>query len=92
MKFIYPAIFSPRPEGGYSCRFPDLDGCVADGDTLEEAIEEANHAAAGWIGVELEEEVPEMPPVSELSDLQLCPGEVGRYIAVNIRFYDGWDE
>ena len=92
MKFIYPAIFTPASEGGYTGRFPDLQGCEVRGGTLEEAIEEANQAAFDWISVELEEETPQMPPVSELTDLTLAPGEVGRYISVNIRFFDGWDE
>ena len=35
-KYFYPAIFTPE-DIGYSVRIPDLDGCFAEGDTLEEA-------------------------------------------------------
>ena len=42
MKLIYPAIFTPYfDESGYEVTIPDLSGCTASGDTLEEAIEHA---------------------------------------------------
>ena len=92
MKFIYPAIFRPREEGGFIARFPDLALCEAVGDTLDEAIERANEAANDWISLELSEDVPDLPPVSDLDDLILAPDETARNISINIRFYDGWDE
>ena len=39
-KYYYPAIFTEEDEG-YSVRFPDLDGCFTEGDTLDEAYEMA---------------------------------------------------
>lgn len=35
---IYPAVFHKAEEGGYWVEFPDLKGCVTEGDTLEEAF------------------------------------------------------
>lgn len=26
-KYVYPAIFTPEQDGGYSVYFPDLEGC-----------------------------------------------------------------
>ena len=43
MKYIYPAVFTPE-ESGFSVRFPDVDGCFTDGETLEEAMDMANDA------------------------------------------------
>lgn len=37
-KLFYPAIFHPE-DVGYSVTVPDLDGCVSEGDSLEEAYE-----------------------------------------------------
>ena len=71
--------------------FTGTNGMAA-GNTLEEAIEHANEAAENWLRAELDEEVPDLPPVSEASDLSLKEGQIVRYIQVNIRFYDGWDE
>ncbi|MCI5902778.1 MAG: type II toxin-antitoxin system HicB family antitoxin [Blautia sp.] len=92
MKFIYPAVFRKNEEGGYNAWFPDLDCCYAKGDTLDDAIDNANYAANEWISSELAEEDCELPPVSDASDLELEEGDIVRNISVNIRLYDGWDE
>ena len=57
MKFIYPAVFR-KTENGYHAFFPDLECCEASGDTLDDAIENANEACRNWITVELEEDTP----------------------------------
>ena len=92
MKFIYPAIFRKTDEGSYQGFFPDLECFYAKGDTLEEAVDDANEAARCWLTSELEEEEWMLPPVSDLKDLELNEGDVVRNIAVTIRFYEGWDE
>ena len=55
-------------------------------------IDNANEAARTWITVELEEEDPIFPHVSDLEDIELAEDEIVRNISVNIRFYEGWDE
>ena len=45
MKFIYPAVFRKTDKGTYKGFFPDLEDCFGEGETLDEAIEEANAAA-----------------------------------------------
>ena len=47
MVFVYPAIFHKTEEGKYEGVFPDLEGCEGKGDTLDDAIEDAN--AAFWL-------------------------------------------
>ena len=92
MKFIYPAVFRPTEDKKYNAFFPDLVCCEASGDTLDDAIENANAAAYDWIYTELMEFEGKLPPVSDESDLELQEGDVVRNISVNIRFQDGWDE
>ena len=56
MKLIYPAIFDNLEEQeGYCVTFPDLPGCVTQGASLSEAIENAQDAASGWVLDELED-------------------------------------
>lgn len=43
-RYLFPAIFEPGEQKGYSVRFPDLSGCVTEGDTLEEALVMAREA------------------------------------------------
>ena len=92
MKFIYPAVFRKTDQGTYKGFFPDLEDCFGEGDTLDEAIEEANAAAYNWISLELDEDDCQLPPVSDEDDLDLKEGDIVRNISVNIRFYEGWDE
>ena len=44
MKYVYPAIFHPEKEGGFSIFFPDIEGCYTQGDTMVEAVEMAEDA------------------------------------------------
>ncbi|MCI6998199.1 MAG: type II toxin-antitoxin system HicB family antitoxin [Eubacterium sp.] len=91
MKFIYPAVFRKTEEGTYKGYFPDLESCYGEGDTLDEAIENANAAAFDWISLELDEG-GQLPEISEPDDIEVQAGEIVRNISVNIRFYEGWDE
>ena len=92
MKFIYPAVFRKTDRGTHKGFFPDLAECYGEGETLDEAIEEANEAAYNWISLELDEDDCQLPPVSDEDDLELEDGDIVRNISVNIRFYEGWDE
>ena len=92
MKFVYPAVFHKSEEGGYEGFFPDLACCEAKGETLDEAVENANEAAFDWINLELSEEEVNLPPVSEVSDLELKEGDIVRNIQVTIKFMEGWEE
>ncbi|MDR2106109.1 MAG: type II toxin-antitoxin system HicB family antitoxin [Coriobacteriales bacterium] len=40
---FYPAIFT-REDTGFSVRFPDVEGCFAEGDSVEEAYKDAQSA------------------------------------------------
>ncbi len=51
----YPIFLAPIPKdegGGFLVSFPDLPGCIADGDSIEEALLEAKDAFKAWIQVE----------------------------------------
>ena len=84
MKLIYPAVFYPFSDGsgGYTVEFPDLPGCVTEGNDLEEAFEMAIDAASGWVLDELEEG-NEIPKASAYADVK--PRENGQ---VNIVLLD----
>lgn len=43
-KYIFPAVFESGEEKGYVVTFPDLPGCITEGDTLEEAYGMAKEA------------------------------------------------
>ncbi len=92
MKFVYPCVFKQCEDGHYEGYFPNLEMCTARGNSLDEAIRDAMDAESNWIQVELEEDDPDIPPVSDIEDMKLEEGEFVRNIACNIRFHVGWDE
>ncbi|RKU12309.1 toxin-antitoxin system HicB family antitoxin [Candidatus Poribacteria bacterium] len=52
MALEYPFITSVLPEaegGGYLIEYPDLPGCMSDGETIQEAIENGRDAIRSWI-------------------------------------------
>ncbi len=50
----YPVNVLADPEGGYVAMFPDLPGCMTQGETLEEVAQMADDARNGWITTEYE--------------------------------------
>ena len=85
VKFIYPAVFRKAEDGGYQGYFPDLECCYAKGDTLEEAVDDANEAARCWLTGELEEDDCFLPNQTAIEDIPLKEGEVARKIMVRVK-------
>ena len=56
-KYFYPVIFEPE-EVGVSAYVPDIPGCMTQGDSIEEALENVQEA----IGLMLEDTAPENYP------------------------------
>jgi len=66
----YPFQVRPLAEedgGGYLIEFPDLPGCLSDGATIEEAVENGADALRSWIATAQEFGDP-VPPPSRPSD------------------------
>ena len=50
----------PQPEGGYSIFCPAFPGCVSEGDTRDEALENFRDALDGWLAAKMQlTEAPE---------------------------------
>ncbi len=45
------AIIYPAEEGGYWAEVPALPGCITEGDTMEEIINNLQDAIEGWLEV-----------------------------------------
>ena len=61
----YVAIVSKDPASAFGVHFPDLSGCIAAGDTLEEAIDNAGVVLRLW-----SEDIDNLPEPSSIADLQ----------------------
>ncbi|WP_127069330.1 MULTISPECIES: type II toxin-antitoxin system HicB family antitoxin [unclassified Veillonella] len=73
-KEMYPAIFSSDGNGGYTISFPDLLGCVTEGDTLAEAVEMAEDALGLYL-YSLSEDKETFPTPTNPTDVQCSSGE-----------------
>lgn len=65
-KYVFPAIFHPENDGGYSIHFPDLKGCTTEGEDLAD-------------GSVMAREVLELYLYSLETDGQEIPEPAGRY-------------
>jgi len=54
-KAVYEAILEPAEEGGFTVYVPALPGCISEGDTEEEALENIKDAIALWLEVRQEQ-------------------------------------
>lgn len=66
----YPFIMkslSTEDGGGYFIEFPDLPGCMSDGETMDEAIKNGKEAVKAWIETAKEMNMP-IPKPGELEN------------------------
>lgn len=61
--FVYPAVFEPNENGVLTVTFPDLPGCITEGDTPAEALAMAQEA----MGLYLYESEKDGDPIPEPS-------------------------
>ncbi|HAM88522.1 MAG: hypothetical protein US83_C0014G0011 [Candidatus Falkowbacteria bacterium GW2011_GWC2_38_22] len=47
----YSVELKPQKEGGYTVTVPVLPGCISEGDTMEEALENIKDAVEGYISI-----------------------------------------
>lgn len=62
---VYPAIIHKDEVRGYWVEFPDIPGCVTDGDTVEEAFLMAGDALNCWFS-----DGTPYPPSTPIADLK----------------------
>ena len=48
-RLTYEVVLEPSEEGGYTVYVPALRGCVSEGDTEEEALENIKDAIVLWL-------------------------------------------
>lgn len=72
-KYMYPAIFT-KEDAGYSVRFPDLESCYTQGESIQDAFEMASDVLCLTL-YNMEEENAAIPAPSEASAIRTEPGE-----------------
>jgi predicted RNase H-like HicB family nuclease len=69
----YKVILEPAEEGGYTVYVPSLPGCVSEGDTYQEALDNIREAIQGWLEVarEFGDEIPASDVITEAVEVSL---------------------
>ena len=90
MKYVYPAVFD-QEEVGIGVIFPDLPGCVSQGDDYKEAFEYAKEGLSLHIYGMLKDG-EELPTPSKLEDIELEKNEALALIEVDLTdFKPDWE-
>ena len=54
MELTYEVVLEPSDEGGFTVFVPALRGCISEGDTEEEALENIKDAIRVWLDTRAE--------------------------------------
>ena len=86
MKYVYPAIFTPEEEGGYSVLFPDVPSCYTQGKDLADAMFMAEDVLALML-YGLEDEGKPIPDPTPLSEIATSGNEVATLVKADTMEY-----
>lgn len=75
MRYVFPAVFEPSDEGGFTVSVPDIEGCFTEGDTLVEAMFMAQDALAMML-VYHEDNNKAIPDPTPLNEVKASDGSI----------------
>lgn len=60
LQLNYPITLYPEADGGYTVMIKELPGCISQGDTLEEAMQNIQEAKEAWLetAIAYQDEIP----------------------------------
>lgn len=73
-RYLFAAIFEPSEEGGYCVTFPDLPGCITEGDNLDDALRMAKEALELHLWG-MEEDNDEIPNPTAPEQIEVAKGK-----------------
>lgn len=86
MKYVYPAVFHPEAEGGFSVFFPDIARGATQGETVAECIEMAEDFLCLAL-YRLEEDKLPIPAASKMKEIVSEPDDIVTLISVDTDTY-----
>ena len=91
MKYVYPAIFSPEIDGGYSIHFPDIRCGASQAESIEECIDMAQDFLCLAL-YNMEKDSSFIPHPSDIREISSNKNDIVTLISVDTdayhRFYD----
>ncbi|GHU41423.1 HicB family protein [Clostridia bacterium] len=86
MKYVYPAVFHPEEEGGYSVYFPDIQKGATQGENEAECIEMAEDFLCLAL-YRMEESKESIPIASKMKALNVQDNDIVTLIAADTDEY-----
>jgi predicted RNase H-like HicB family nuclease len=86
MKYVYPAVFHPEPEGGFSVFFPDIERGATQGDTVAECIEMAEDFLCLAL-YRMEEDKLQIPDARIMKEIESEPDDIITLVSVDTETY-----
>jgi predicted RNase H-like HicB family nuclease len=86
MKYVYPAIFTPELEGGFSVFFPDIKQGATQGETVAECIDMAEDFLCLAL-YRMEEEQRVIPQASNIKQVEISTDDIITLISVDTETY-----
>ena len=82
--YVYPALFHANEDGSYTVTYPDLPGCISEGESLDHAMYMAQDALSQWIAYAMDAK-EQLPPASRLQDIETEDGTFANLIRAELR-------
>jgi len=79
LKYVYPAVLTEIKGEGYGVEFPDLKGCVDEGDDLISATQLAQDGLNDWL-MFLEDTGKTIPVASDIRSLKLEENQIATLV------------
>lgn len=83
-EYVFPAIFEKNLDGSFSITFPDLQGCISEGKSLENALYMAQSALTQWIKFLIDNDET-IPTSSDLKNITVKSNEFVNLVRADIR-------
>ena len=83
-EFVYPAVFHTNEDGSFTITYPDLPGCISEGNSLGNAMYMAQAALTQWIEYLTDKKHP-IPSASNLADIKITQNEFINLIRADIK-------
>jgi len=86
MKYVYPAVFHPEPEGGFSVYFPDIERGATQGETVGECMDMAQDFLTLAL-YRMEEDHSQIPQARGLRDIASAPDDIVTLVSADTEVY-----
>ena len=86
MKYVYPAVFAPESEGGFSVYFPDIKQGATQGETIAECIDMAEDFLCLAL-YRMEEDKRIIPDASSIKQIEAESNAIVTLISVDTETY-----